>query len=377
MRDWRPSPTKRELERSPRHTISISNRNKEGIPLTKYLIINGDDFGMSEGVNRGILEAHTFRTLTSTSLMVNMPNFKQAVKWALQTPTLGVGLHFNLTWGKSISPPEAVLSLVGDDGSFSGNRSDFIEEEIEHELTHQYNKMVSAGLTPTHLDSHHHIHIEIPLVYLVMSKFAYQTGIPLRINPNTNDIINRPLSTDHLILDTYDTPDGNIRLLNHLATLQEGITEIMCHPGYPEHKNPPEQDTRGREFQALTDQRIGDILREQGIQLIHFGHLSKIQALQQAEQAQQAAQAEQAKLAEQARILEQTAITLLDEPPIQEVPIQEVPILPASPRLPFLKERRLHKPKKTKLNKKRTRGRGPKRTKRSFRKTRIRRYVRR
>lgn len=349
--------------------------------MTKYLIINGDDFGISEGVNRGILGAHTFGTLTSTSLMVNMPSFKQAVKWALQTPNLGVGLHFNLTWGKSISPPEAVRSLVGDDGSFSGNRSDFIEEEIEHELTHQYNKMVTAGLTPTHLDSHHHLHIEIPSVYRVMSMFAYQTGIPLRINPNTNDIINRPLSTDHLILDTYDTPDGTIRLLNHLATLQEGITEIMCHPGYPEHKNPPEQDTRGREFQALTDQRIGGILREQGIQLMHFGHLSKIQALQQAERAEQvkqAAQAEQAKLAqqaelaEQARLLEQTAITMPSE-----TPIQEVPILPAPIRLPFLKRRRVHKPKKIKLIKKRTRGRGPKRTKRPLRKTKIRRNVRR
>lgn len=326
--------------------------------MTKYLIINGDDLGMSEGVNRGILEAHTFGTLTSTSLMVNMPNFTQAVQWALLTPTLGVGLHFNLTWGKSISPPEAVRSLVGDDGSFSGNRSDFIEEEIEHELTHQYNKMIAAGLTPTHLDSHHHIHIEIPSVYLVMSKFAYQTGIPLRINPNTNDIINRPLSTDHLILDTYDTPDGTIRLLNHLATLQEGITEIMCHPGYPEHKNPPEQDTRGREFQVLTDKRVWNILREQGIQMMHFGHLLKIQSLQQAEQV--------------ARQLERVEIT---EP--NETPNQVIPIASTSKRLPFHKKRRLHKPKKTKLNKERTRGWGPKRAKRPLRKTRIRRNVRR
>ncbi|WP_188542058.1 carbohydrate deacetylase [Paenibacillus segetis] len=252
--------------------------------MAKFLIINGDDFGMSEYVNQGIMEAHTFGPLTSASLMVNMKGFEQAVRWAKLTPTLGVGLHFNLTWGKPISEPGKVASLIIEDGSFSGNRGQWCEEDIELEFQSQYNKMVAAGLPPTHLDSHHHIHIENPRVYSVLKKFANQYGLPLRLNPNTTDILDRPLmTTDHLILDTYDTSNGASRLLSHLIELNHGTTELMCHPGYPEYGlrlDPSKHDSRGREFLALTDHRIPTILREQDIQLIHYGHLTKVHDLQ-------------------------------------------------------------------------------------------------
>ncbi|WP_181454459.1 ChbG/HpnK family deacetylase [Paenibacillus dendritiformis] len=79
--------------------------------MAKYLNMNADDFGYSEPVNTGIMEAHSFGIVTSSSLMANMPAFQQAVGWALRTPSLGVGLHFNLTCGTAIAPLSAFHPL--------------------------------------------------------------------------------------------------------------------------------------------------------------------------------------------------------------------------------------------------------------------------
>ncbi|MBA9085630.1 putative glycoside hydrolase/deacetylase ChbG (UPF0249 family) [Fontibacillus solani] len=247
--------------------------------MSKYLIINGDDFGMNEAVNRGIVEAHAAGTLSSTSLLVNMAAFKQAIQLARQLPTLGVGLHFNLTEGMSISSAEQIPSLVYTDGLFSGNRKQWVNKEIECELSNQYNKMVSAGIQPTHIDTHHHIHMEMPMVYIVMKRFAQRLNIPLRLNLKLKRIINQSSSTEHLILDTYGKPDGITRMLSHLEEIQSGTTEIMTHPGYPEKpvkSLKPEQDWRSNEFLVLTNDLINDAIREHGIQLIHYGQLAKV-----------------------------------------------------------------------------------------------------
>jgi predicted glycoside hydrolase/deacetylase ChbG (UPF0249 family) len=74
--------------------------------MVAQLIVNADDFGLSPGVNRGILEAHEKRIVTSTSLMANTPGFDDAVRLARSAPDLGVGFHFNLTYGVPLSPPE-------------------------------------------------------------------------------------------------------------------------------------------------------------------------------------------------------------------------------------------------------------------------------
>src|SRR5215831_16051926 len=77
----------------------------------RQLVINADDFGLSEGVNRGILAAHAAGSVTSTSLLVNLPAFDHAVAGAREAPRLGVGLHFNVTAGAPVLPAERVRSL--------------------------------------------------------------------------------------------------------------------------------------------------------------------------------------------------------------------------------------------------------------------------
>ncbi|NGP60819.1 ChbG/HpnK family deacetylase [Paenibacillus thiaminolyticus] len=246
--------------------------------MAKYLIMNADDLGYSELVNTGIMEAHSFGTVTSSSLMANMPAFQQAVGWALRTPSLGVGLHFNLTCGTAIAPPECVPSLAGGDGSFSGQRHVWREAEIEVELNHQFNKLVTAGIMPTHLDSHHHTHLEVPQVYAAMKSFAQQRNIPMRLHPWSNDPIRRPLRTDRLIMATYDADDGLTRLLHHIHHLHEGTTEIMCHPRYLEVDHPLRiaSEAKDGELRALTSPSLRYAIRVQRIRLIHFRHLAKV-----------------------------------------------------------------------------------------------------
>src|ERR1700721_4706046 len=85
----------------------------------RNLIVNADDLAWTEGVNRGIAEAHRNGIVTSTSLLANGASFPSAVELAKLTPSLGVGVHLNLSDGKPVSPPETVKSIVNAHGEFA------------------------------------------------------------------------------------------------------------------------------------------------------------------------------------------------------------------------------------------------------------------
>ena len=76
--------------------------------MDKRLVINADDFGLCDGVNRAVAQAHTDGVLTSTTLMANMPAAEEAVKIAKEMPSLGVGIHLNLTEGPPVSKDQSV-----------------------------------------------------------------------------------------------------------------------------------------------------------------------------------------------------------------------------------------------------------------------------
>jgi chitin disaccharide deacetylase len=126
--------------------------------MTK-LIINADDFGYSKGVNLGIIEAFQNGVVTSATLMANMPGAEHAAALAKENPGLGVGIHLVLTCGKPIC--RDVPSLINDHGEF--HRLADLEkiariDEVERELTSQFERFLSFRIQPTHIDSHHHVH---------------------------------------------------------------------------------------------------------------------------------------------------------------------------------------------------------------------------
>ncbi len=243
----------------------------------RYVIINADDFGLSPAVNRGIVQAHRSGGVTSTSLMVNMPGFEDALRLAASVPGLSVGLHFNLTYGRPVSTPEQVASLIGADGLF--HRSQPIELwhplHVERELSAQWRRMTDAGLRPTHLDSHHLLHQMHRMIYRVMVDKACREGVPLRRSQIDHGLPSRSdlLMTGGILLDTYGDDGAAARLHTYLRELAPGCTEIACHPGYVDAALCTVSDwteLRERELSVFADPELPAAMRQLGIHPISY-----------------------------------------------------------------------------------------------------------
>ena len=130
--------------------------------MIKRLIVNADDYGLSEGVCLGILKAHRDGILTSTTCMMNMENIEKYLEMTKDYPNLGLGVHLNITVGK----PLTNVSFVDEKGNFKSrdtytNREAIVsQEELYQEWKAQIEKFIKImGHKPTHLDSHHHVHL--------------------------------------------------------------------------------------------------------------------------------------------------------------------------------------------------------------------------
>lgn len=154
----------------------------------KLLIINADDFGLNEAANAGIIESYQAGSVTSTTLMANAPFAGQAAGLARENPGLGVGLHFNLTWGRPLMGSSKVPALVGPDGAFL-DRSLLARRllmgriparQVEMELGAQLQRMQELGVQPTHMDSHQHVH-GFGVVFSAVAKRCVDLEIPMRV----------------------------------------------------------------------------------------------------------------------------------------------------------------------------------------------------
>ena len=135
----------------------------------KKLIVNADDFGLHEEINKGIIKGFKEGFITSTSLMCSAPAFENAVALAKENPGLGIGIHLTLVGSvPSVLPKEKISSLVNDKGLFPENYVAFAKMfytgqvkmvQLELELRAQIEKALATGLNITHVDSHQHTHV--------------------------------------------------------------------------------------------------------------------------------------------------------------------------------------------------------------------------
>jgi predicted glycoside hydrolase/deacetylase ChbG (UPF0249 family) len=178
----------------------------------KICIINGDDFGASSGVNRGIIEAHRDGILTSASLMINMPGAEEAAELSAANPDLSVGLHVNFT-----NEGDPVIDVADIDAARA-------------ELDRQYQLFLDRmGRPPTHIDSHHNVHRWPDLAPLFL-ELAERHGLLLREHSPV-----RYFSTFYGQWDGESHPEhiSPERLVSVLETeISPGFTELACHPGY-------------------------------------------------------------------------------------------------------------------------------------------------
>jgi chitin disaccharide deacetylase len=284
--------------------------------VKKQLILNADDFGLTKGVNEGIVRAHREGILTSATLMANGPAFAHAVELALANSTLGVGCHLVLVGGRSIAPPEQIPSLVDSEGRLPSTLAKLVARlslrairraDIERELRAQIEKIQRAGISPTHLDTHKHTHAH-PRVLEALGRVAQELGItrirkPIErlraswtarapagqlmaasvartVTPRFKALSRKyGLRSPQNFLGLASTGGLSASALRRLIdTLPEGQTEIMLHPGICDadlaQTGSRLQRQRELEMNALLDPAAKCSIAEQHIQLITFRDLA-------------------------------------------------------------------------------------------------------
>jgi len=290
----------------------------------KDLIVNADDLGWTGGVNRGIAEAHRKGIVTSASLLANGLAFEDGVVLTHSLPALGVGVHLNLSDGAPLSGAKNVPSLVDETGKLYGGPEQLLLKlarrklrvsEVEREWDAQISKITAAGISPTHVDGHKHVHM-LPGLFPLALKLAKKHSIaairialeasPLRAALSGKDGRNSSIEFKQgvqarglklLARDAHKLADKagiesadyfcgisqtgvmtHFGVLNLLENLPDGITELMCHPGYLDddlaHSATRLQDSRATELAILTDTAVRKSVASHGIRLINYSQIA-------------------------------------------------------------------------------------------------------
>ena len=286
----------------------------------RRLIINADDFGLTRGVNRAIVEGHEHGVVTSSTLMANGAAFEDAVRMARSVPRLSVGCHVVLVDGSPLLESAQVSSLITsrNPARFGNGVGKFAVRaftgqlnagQVEAEVTTQIRKLQSAGILVSHLDSHKHTHM-FPQVFRPLLRAARACGVPAIRNPF--EVVRISLAAGRPALwKRY----GEVKLMRSLASkfrqatkehglimpdgtlgiavtgalderffgliienLPGGTWEFVCHPGY----NDAELDgvktrlrkSREQELQVLKAPQTRDLLARSGVELISYRDLS-------------------------------------------------------------------------------------------------------
>lgn len=218
----------------------------------KWLVVTGDDFGLTRGVNLGIVEAHHTGILTSASLMVNRPAGAEAADLARECPGLSVGLHLELST----------------DG----------HEPVPAQIERQAARFLElVGVPPTHLDAHHNAHHDPRLLPQVLA-WARRAAVPVRGHSEIRHVskfYGQWGGESHL---EQIGVEGLLRVLDE--EIREGVTELGCHPGYVEPGFPSSYAAeREVELRTLCDQGVRRAILEREIELIGFRDLASRRVL--------------------------------------------------------------------------------------------------
>lgn len=250
------------------------------------LIVNADDLGYSEGVDRGIARAHREGIVTSATLMANTADPERVAEVARGLSSLDIGVHLVLTSGRPLSHPERVPSLVDGEGSFTRDRGEAGRrtEEILLEYRAQYARAREIlGRVPTHLDTHHWLQ-SLPVAFDAFAALARETGAAARAQDGRERDRLAAMgvrSPEVFRRDFYDprTSASDLRrILVEIAALGDVTAELMCHPAEAD----PDLEARSsyarqryRELATLTDPSIREAVGDLGLELTTFARLGR------------------------------------------------------------------------------------------------------
>jgi len=278
------------------------------------LIVNADDLGMSAGINAAIFEAHERGIVSSTSLMACGEAFDAAVEGLRARPKLGCGVHLVLHDELALAARERVPHLAGADGRMRALRPTALAlllgripaAEIEAEYRAQIEKVLGAGVKPTHLDSHCHLG-GFPRVGAILHRLGREYGIrcarrselgslsDFRGSPPSRYPIAILISSLHrvtriglreplvmparflgLVKSGAVEADWIVRALERLP--RGVVSELMVHPGDGSGAGDPYGDhgpaMRRRELDALTSPEVRNAVERLGVRLVNYAELA-------------------------------------------------------------------------------------------------------
>lgn len=240
--------------------------------MAKQLIINADDFGIHDSVNRGIYRAFTDGILTSTSLMAGGQRFNEAVAIARDMNGIGIGIHLTLVGGlPPVLPPEEVPTLTWDNGVLCHDYMELIKRDLQHKISidevyREWNaqicKVMETGLPVTHIDGHQHLHMWnrfFPVALSLAKRYGIRCmrvpdeklfygmhlqnaarafsrdGLSLMARSHRKTLSRMGIHTNyHFWGMLYGGNFNESRMMEIIGHLQEGVTEFMCHPSADE-----------------------------------------------------------------------------------------------------------------------------------------------
>ena len=246
------------------------------------VILNADDFGFSNSVNKGIVECYLDGRITSTTLMMNTPYTDQAIKLAKENNIKNIGIHLNLTYGKSVLPREDIPSLVDEKGVFHyvcmlGYYTQYVD--AKKELRAQIEKFLKSGLKPTHLDYHHYFH-EIPNILKAYLELAKEYNLPVRSMSKEARKITRDMGLTTTDLFSFDFHNSGVSLetlqeLHDRFANQDVSMEIMTTVGYIDEYTASQTGYLAREMEMSVLKEAEDIQLWDDVQKISFADLAK------------------------------------------------------------------------------------------------------
>lgn len=231
------------------------------------IIFNADDFGYSNGINYGIIDAHQLGILTSTTLMVNMPGTIHAISLMKRYPKLSVGLHLNFSFGKSLTGGKSLGDATGKMVKPDLLSKDYvyIDEEVYLEIHAQYNQFVAlVGKKPTHIDSHLFSTDKVDAVRRMAIRFCNEKQIPLR-NHSINSYKDVRFINHR---DFNSAPCLDYVIQNFESISGYDCVEIMCHPGYVDNyllSNSSYTVQRAEEVSFLTSEETITFFKENNV----------------------------------------------------------------------------------------------------------------
>ena len=240
------------------------------------VIFNADDFGLTRGVNNGIVKAHRQGVVHSTTMMVGMDAEQHALELARHNPDLKIGVHLRFTAGVPITKHPNLTNgrahFINYDELWS--KQDFETQVVYDEAKAQVEHFLSLGLELSHLDSHHHAHTH-PQILPVIKEVANEYRVPLRGSGLCQESMTiRYIFTDEF----YDQKVSLDGLMAHLLSLKADydLVEVMCHPAEADQALILKSGyalQRELELQVLTSPILKEQLAHHGITVTDYSEL--------------------------------------------------------------------------------------------------------